>query len=45
MGTGGTYSWADDKYTIYGEGSISTSLQNFADSYTVKGSVGLRIKW
>ncbi|MCF7673616.1 autotransporter outer membrane beta-barrel domain-containing protein, partial [Bacillus subtilis] len=45
MGAGGTYSWADDKYTIYGEGSISTGLQNFADSYTVKGSVGLRIKW
>ncbi len=45
IGAGGTYSWANDKYALYGEGSINTSLQNFADSYTVKGNVGLLIRW
>lgn len=45
LGLGGTYAWADDKYALYGEGSINTSLNNFADSYSVKGTVGLRVKW
>lgn len=45
IGAGGTYSWANDKYALYGEGSINTSLQNFADSYTIKGNVGLLIRW
>lgn len=45
IGAGGTYSWANDKYALYGEGSINTSFQNFADSYTVKGNVGLLIRW
>lgn len=45
IGAGGTYAWADDKYALYGEGSVNTSLNNFADSYTVKGTIGFRVKW
>ncbi|MFD1227490.1 autotransporter outer membrane beta-barrel domain-containing protein, partial [Pseudochrobactrum kiredjianiae] len=45
IGAGGTYAWADDKYALYGEGSLNTSLSNFADSYAVKGTVGFRVKW
>ena len=45
IGAGGTYAWADDKYALYGEGSLNTSLSNFADSYSVKGTVGFRVKW
>ncbi|MDL2331868.1 autotransporter outer membrane beta-barrel domain-containing protein [Brucella inopinata] len=45
IGAGGTYAWADDRYAIYGEGSLNTSLNHFADSYTVKGTVGFRAKW
>lgn len=45
IGAGGTYSWNDDSYALYGELSTSSSLQNFADSYTVKGTAGLRINW
>lgn len=45
IGAGGTYAWADDKYALYGEGSVNTSLSNFAKSYSLKGTVGLRIKW
>lgn len=45
LGVGGTYSWDDDKYSIYGEGLVQTSLNDFGDSYSVKGRVGLRVKW
>lgn len=45
VGAGGTYTWADDKYSLFGEGSINTSLQNFADSYSVKGTFGFKIKF
>ncbi|WP_143128775.1 autotransporter outer membrane beta-barrel domain-containing protein, partial [Brucella rhizosphaerae] len=45
LGAGGTYAWADDKYALYGEGSINTSLTNFADSYALKATIGFRTKW
>uniref|UniRef100_UPI00235F1F96 autotransporter family protein n=1 Tax=Brucella anthropi TaxID=529 RepID=UPI00235F1F96 len=45
IGAGGTYSWADNKYSVYGEGSINTSLNHFADSYALKGTVGFKVKW
>ncbi len=45
VGLGGSYNWDDDKYSIYGEGIVNTSLNNFGDSYTLKGNVGFRVKW
>ncbi|MFD2651661.1 autotransporter outer membrane beta-barrel domain-containing protein [Brucella rhizosphaerae] len=45
IGAGGTYAWADDKYALVGEGSVNTSLNNFADSYTLKATIGFRTKW
>lgn len=45
VGIGNTYNWDNDKYSIYGEGSINTSLNNFGDSYSFKGNLGLRIRW
>ncbi|WP_233284507.1 autotransporter outer membrane beta-barrel domain-containing protein [Agrobacterium tumefaciens] len=45
IGVGGSYNWADDKYSVYGEVSANTSLKNFADSYTIGGTVGFRMKW
>jgi len=45
VGIGGTYNWNDDKYSIYGEGLVNTSLNNFGDGYSVRGQVGLRVKW
>ncbi|MEI4480225.1 MULTISPECIES: autotransporter outer membrane beta-barrel domain-containing protein [unclassified Phyllobacterium] len=44
-GAGGSYSWADDKYSIFGEVSLNTSLSNFADSYSVNGTTGFRVKF
>jgi len=45
IGAGGTYAWADNKYAVYGEGTINTALNHFADSYTLKGTVGFKVKW
>lgn len=45
LGLGGSYNWNDDKYSIYGEGLVNTSLNNFGDSFAVKGNVGFRVKW
>ncbi|WP_160113694.1 autotransporter outer membrane beta-barrel domain-containing protein [Phyllobacterium salinisoli] len=45
IGTGGTYSWADGRYALYGDVSLDTSLENFADSYKISGNLGLRVKW
>lgn len=45
IGLGGSYNWNDDKYSVYGEGSVNTSLKNFGDSYNYKGTVGFRVKW
>ncbi len=45
IGMGGSYSWADNKYALYGEGSINTALSHFANSYTLKGNIGLNMTW
>lgn len=45
IGLGGTYKWADDKYSLYGEVNASTSLEGFGDSYVLGGKVGLRVQW
>lgn len=45
IGVGGSYNWDDDKFSVYGEALVGTSLDNFADSYSLKGTVGLRVKW
>lgn len=45
IGLGGSYNWNDDKYSLHGEGSVNTSLENFADSYDLKGTAGLRVSW
>ncbi|MBX8827375.1 autotransporter outer membrane beta-barrel domain-containing protein [Ochrobactrum sp. SFR4] len=45
LGLGGSYNWNNDSYSIYGEGSVNTSLTNFADSNSYKGTLGFRVKW
>ncbi|WP_407866395.1 autotransporter outer membrane beta-barrel domain-containing protein [Phyllobacterium phragmitis] len=45
IGTGGTYSWADGRYALYGDVSLDTSLDNFADSYKVSGNLGMKVTW
>lgn len=45
LGLGGSYNWNDDKYSVYGEVSLNTSLAAFADSYTVTSTAGFRVRW
>jgi outer membrane autotransporter protein len=45
IGAGGSYNWADDKYTLFGEVSVNTSLASFGDSYSLNRSAGFRVKW
>jgi fibronectin-binding autotransporter adhesin len=45
VGGGGTYSWADGRYAIYGEVTIDTSLRQFADSYSLGGNLGFKVRW
>lgn len=45
IGIGGSYSWSDDKYSLFGETLVDTSLRDFGDSYALKGVAGLRVKF
>lgn len=44
VGLGGTWAF-NDRFSLYGEGLYSTALSDFGDSYTVRGTVGLRYTW
>ncbi|MDH7793930.1 autotransporter outer membrane beta-barrel domain-containing protein, partial [Ochrobactrum sp. AN78] len=45
IGLGGSYAWADNKYALYGEGSVNTGLTHFADSYNLKANAGFKVTW
>lgn len=45
LGVGGSYNWNNDKYSVYGEGSVNTSLSSFGDSYSYKGTLGFRVSF
>ncbi|MBA8820404.1 hypothetical protein BRY73_12135 [Ochrobactrum sp. P6BS-III] len=45
LGVGGTYSFDNEHYSLFGEGLINTSLNNFGNSYALKGNVGFRVHW
>ena len=45
LGAGGANNWDGDKYSLYGEGIMTTSLNSFGESYSLKGNVGFRVKW
>ncbi|WP_273727408.1 autotransporter outer membrane beta-barrel domain-containing protein [Brucella gallinifaecis] len=45
LSVGATYTWDDDKYALYGEGLVSSSLNSFAKSHGLKGSIGFKVRW
>jgi outer membrane autotransporter protein len=45
LSLGGSLSWADDRYAVYGEAFARTSLKDFGDSNAVGAKVGLSVKW
>jgi len=42
---GGSYTWNDERYSLYGEVAAKSSLKDFGDSYAFSGTAGLRVKW
>ncbi|MCC8379032.1 autotransporter outer membrane beta-barrel domain-containing protein [Xenorhabdus sp. PB30.3] len=44
-GVGGSYSWDNRNSFIYGQTSINTSLNNFADSYELSAKIGIKVMW
>lgn len=45
VGSGIDVSWADEKYAIYGQGSVSTALEDASSNYMLKGNVGFKFRW
>lgn len=45
LSVGANYNWNDDSYSLYGELSANTAIADFGNSYELKGTVGLRVKW
>lgn len=45
LDAGGTYSWHDDKYSLFTNVSLISSTQQFGNTYTLSGNVGLSVKW
>ncbi len=42
---GTSYDWNGDRFSLYGETAVKSSLKDFGDSYAVSGNVGLRVRW
>jgi fibronectin-binding autotransporter adhesin len=45
IGVGGSLTWAEDKYSLYGEARWNTSLDNIGNSHSISGNVGFRMRW
>ncbi|TIS51156.1 autotransporter outer membrane beta-barrel domain-containing protein [Mesorhizobium sp.] len=45
LGVGGTLSWADDRYTVFGEAFAKSSLKNFGDSRAIGAKLAFSVKW
>ncbi|RUU04852.1 autotransporter outer membrane beta-barrel domain-containing protein, partial [Mesorhizobium sp. USDA-HM6] len=45
LGIGGSISWADDHYAVFGEGTVRTSLKDFGDSNAIGAKLGFSVKW
>ncbi len=44
LGAGFTYGF-NSQWSVYGEGSYRTALENFGDSQAIQGSIGVRYNW
>ncbi|MDG4875023.1 autotransporter outer membrane beta-barrel domain-containing protein, partial [Mesorhizobium sp. WSM4935] len=45
LGIGGSLSWADDRYTVFGEAFAKSSLKEFGDSRSIGAKLGFNVKW
>ncbi|MFK0382786.1 autotransporter outer membrane beta-barrel domain-containing protein [Agrobacterium sp. NPDC090273] len=42
---GGSMTWKQDRFSIYGELTAKSALKDFTDSYALSGTAGFRVKW
>lgn len=45
LGLGGSYSWGDDRFTLYAEVSGDTAIADFGAGYNLKGTAGFRVRF
>ncbi|WP_447930163.1 autotransporter-associated beta strand repeat-containing protein [Sphingopyxis fribergensis] len=45
LGLGGSYSWGNDRFTLYTEVSGDTAIADFGAGYNVKGTAGFRVRF
>lgn len=45
LGAGVSYNWGKDKYSLYAEGLVNTSLEKIGSSRSLQGNVGFRMRW
>lgn len=45
LGAGASYNWGKDKYSLYAEGLVNTSLERLGGSRSLQGNVGFRMRW
>ncbi|MBZ9738665.1 autotransporter-associated beta strand repeat-containing protein [Mesorhizobium sp. CO1-1-4] len=45
VGIGGSLSWADDRYSVFGEATAKSSLKDFGDSRSIGAKLGFNVKW
>ena len=45
FGLGSTYNWGNDKYALYGEATVNTTLGNFGNNYALTGRMGFNIRF
>ncbi|TPJ22712.1 autotransporter outer membrane beta-barrel domain-containing protein [Mesorhizobium sp. B2-8-3] len=45
LGVGGSLSWADDRYMVYGEAFAKSSLKNVGDSRAIGAKLGFSVRW
>ncbi len=45
LGLGGSYSWGNDRFTLYTEVSGDTAIADFGAGYNLKGTAGFRVRF
>lgn len=45
LGAGVSYNWGKDKYSLYAEGLVNTSLEKVGSSRALQGNIGFRMRW
>ena len=45
IGGGGSYSWANGRYAVFGEATYRASLRDAGESHGYKGTAGFRVVW